>query len=197
MARHLLAYFKPKQCLCFQSTFYVFNPICFQSCICVFNLSIHCFQPSNFVCNPNSLFPILCFYFQSHNHFSNLRFFFQSKLMFPIWEFCFRSILMFPQEKLSETFIQMSKNLKWKISLTCSRGIVSVFLEIFFWWLQNHRGLVVSFFFLDFSKSVPAQKILLSTRFFCLIMLHLLVNRKNHHSEVWHVTKKIIRWVFL
>ena len=52
-------------------------------------------------------------------------------------------------------------------------------------------------FFLDFSKSVPAQKILLSTRFFCLIMLHLLVNRKNHHSEVYHVTKKIIRWVFL
>ena len=32
---------------------------------------------------------------------------------------------------------------------------------------------------------------------FCLIMLHLLVNRKNHHSEVYHVTKKIIRWVFL
>ena len=103
---------------------------------------------------------------------------------------------MFPQEKLSEIFIQMSKNLKWKIVLICSRGKVSVSLKIFFWWLQNHRGLVVSFF-LDFSKSVPAQKIPLSTRFFCLIMLHLLVNRKNHHSEVYHVTKKIIRWVFL
>ena len=103
---------------------------------------------------------------------------------------------MFPQEKLSEIFIQMSKNLKWKIVLTCSRGIVSVSLKNFFddskttgaWWFH---------FFLDFSKSVPAQKILLSTRFFCLIMLHLLVNRKNHHSEVYHVTKKIIRWVFL
>ena len=103
---------------------------------------------------------------------------------------------MFPQEKLSEIFTQMSKNLKWKIVLICSRGIVSVSLKNFFddskttgaWWFH---------FFLDFSKSVPAQKILLSTRFFCLIMLHLLVNRKNHHSEVYHVTKKIIRWVFL
>ena len=32
---------------------------------------------------------------------------------------------------------------------------------------------------------------------FCLIMLHLNVNRQNHHFEVYHVTKKIIRWVFL
>jgi len=66
---------------------------------------------------------------------------------------------MFPQEKLSEIFIQMRKKLKRKIVLICSSGIVFVSLKNFFddskttgaWWFD---------FFLDFSKSVPAQKIL-------------------------------------
>ena len=66
--------------------------------------------------------------------------------------------------------------------------------------LSKVKGKLMAFlknFFLDFSKSVPAQKILITTRFFCLIMLHLIVNCKNHHSEVCHLSKKIIKWVFL
>ena len=63
--------------------------------------------------------------------------------------------------------------------------------------VKGHLWPFWKFFFLDFSNSVPAQKILITTRFFCLIMLHLIVNCKNHHSEVCHLSKKIIKWVFL
>ena len=53
------------------------------------------------------------------------------------------------------------------------------------------------FIFFRFFKIGSCSKNPTKYPFFCLIMLHLNVNHKNHHSEVYHVTKKIIRWVFL
>ena len=63
------------------------------------------------------------------------------------------------------------------------------FLEKILWWLQYHRGPVVSFFFGLF-KIGSCSKNSINYPVFCLFMLHWIVNCKNHHSEVYHVTKK-------
>ena len=52
-------------------------------------------------------------------------------------------------------------------------------------------------FFFGFFKLGSCSKNPNNYPFFCLIMLHLIVNCKNHHSEVCHLSKKIIKWVFL
>ena len=129
--------------------------------------SNHCFQSTNFVSNLNSLFPLYFFCFLSHNHVYHQSTYYRNKYFWNV------------------------KNGFWIIQVCI---FISFNSELFF--KKVIYGLS-EIFFLDFSNSVPAQKILITTRFFCLIMLHLIVNCKNHHSEVCHLSKKIIKWVFL
>ena len=129
--------------------------------------SNHCFQSTNFVSNLNSLFPLYFFCFLSHNHVYHQSTYYRNKYFWNV------------------------KNGFWIIQVCI---FISFNSELFF--KKVIYGLSENFF-LDFSNSVPAQKILITTRFFCLIMLHLIVNCKNHHSEVCHLSKKIIKWVFL
>ena len=127
--------------------------------------------------------------------------------LFPIYEFCFQpkfivsTVLFFCFLSHNHVYHQSTyyrnkyfwnvKNGFWIIQVCI---FISFNSELFF--KKVIYGLSEKFF-LDFSNSVPAQKILITTRFFWLIMLHLIVNCKNHHSEVCHLSKKIIKWVFL
>ena len=169
--------------LCFQSNFYVFNLfLCFQSTLFLKHIqnlhitvsNLHCFQ----CMFPINILPsIHCF--PSTNVVSNLN------SLFPSYFFVSYLIIMSTYYR-SKYF--------WNVKMGFEQ------FRFAFSSLSKVKGKLMAFlkiFFLDFSKSVPAQKILLSTRFFCLIMLHYNVNRKNHHSEVYHLTKKIIRWVIL
>ena len=113
--------------------------------------------------------------------------------MFPLYFFCFLSHnhVYHQSTYYRNKYFWNVKNGFWIIQVCI---FISFNSELFF--KKVIYGLSENFF-LDFSNSVPAQKILITTRFFCLIMLHLIVNCKNHHSEVCHLSKKIIKWVFL
>ena len=118
--------------------------------------------------------------------------------LFPIYEFCFQSKFIVSKLLFVSYLIIMSTYYRSKYFWNVKMGFEQ--FRFAFSSLSKVKGKLMAFlknFFLDFSKSVPAQKILITTRFFCLIMLHLIVNCKNHHSEVCHLSKKIIKWVFL
>ena len=117
--------------------------------------------------------------------------------LFPIHEFCFQSKFI-----VSNVFCLLSRNhvyhqstydrskYFWNVKMgfeqfTCIMSLI--FWEKFFFWK----------FFFGLFKIGSCSKNPTKYPVFCLITLHYNVNRKNHHYEVNHLTKKIIRWVIL